>query len=331
MIIEITNHINSGAYLDESQTYELMNHISEGRFSLDDIVQFLDALSSRLVSKDELLGFRNALTELCLQVDLGTENIDIVGTGGDGKNTFNISTTSAFVIAGAGYNVAKHGNYGVSSISGSANVLQHLGVEFTSSEDKLKTFIDKAGICFLHAPLFHPAMKEVGPARKKLGKKTVFNILGPLVNPSLAAKMVTGVYDASILPLYDHVLNKAGVTYAVLYAEDGYDEVSLTSKVYTYKNSGKALLATEEFGLATIMPEELYGGDTIKDAAAILTSVLANTCSEAQKNVVLANAALGIQLYNQSLSLIDCVAMARQSIESGEAQKSLHTLIELSQ
>ncbi len=314
--------------LSESDAYNILTRIGKGDFNHSQIAAFLTVYLMRNISVEELTGFRNALLDLCLKIDLSDFNtIDVCGTGGDGKNTFNISTLSAFVIAGAGYKVAKHGNYGVSSSCGSSNVLEHLGYEFTNDESVLKQQVDEANFCMMHAPLFHPAMKNVGPIRKELGIKTFFNMLGPLVNPSFPQNQLVGVFNLEIARIYNYLLQKSDKNYTILHSLDGYDEISLTGKFKAISNQGETLLSPESIGFETQKQEDIFGGETIKEAAKIFIDVLSNECTDKQKNAVLANSSFAIQCFEPNKSLADCTAIAKESLESGKAYKTLKKLI----
>ena len=277
----------------------------------------------RPITGEELAGFRAAMIEFALPIDFSDmDTIDIVGTGGDGKNTFNISTTSSLVVAGAGYKVAKHGNVGVSSICGSSNVLEHLGYKMTNDQDQLKRYLDKANFCHMHAPLFHPAMKHVIGIRRGLKVKTFFNLLGPLLNPSRPKRQLSGVYSAQVLPLYKAVFEDMGIEYKVVFAEDGYDEISLTGPFQVRSNRFDGKITPSK----TYDPTELYGGDTIPESAAILTKIISGKGTEAQHQVVCANAGQAIQCFKPSASIEDCVAEADAAIRSGRALQMLKNL-----
>ena len=315
--------------LNRAEAKEMLLRISAGAFNPIQIASFITVYNMRPISIAELQGFRDALLELCVKVDLGrTDTLDIVGTGGDGKNTFNISTTSAVVIAGAGYKVTKHGSYGVSSAVGSSNVLMGLGYEFTNDSDKLKRQLEEANLCFLHAPLFHPALKEVVPIRKQLGMKSFFNMLGPLVNPIQPDYQVFGTFNLELSRLYQYVMQETGRQFVILYALDGYDEISLTDKVKIRTNETEKVLLPKDFGKKPIPPTALYGGETVEEAATIFRNVLNNECTQAQLDVVTANAGMAIHCIKPTQSLEDCVAEAKESIESKRALKSFKTLLE---
>jgi anthranilate phosphoribosyltransferase len=268
------------------------------------------------------------MLELCLATDLSGYNpIDVVGTGGDEKNTFNISTLACFIISGAGYNVAKHGNYAVSSTSGSSNLLEYLGYQFSNDQLKLERDLDKSGFCFLHAPLFHPAMKYIAPVRKALKVKTFFNILGPMTNPSFTKFQVLGVYNEKVFNLYKEVYKTSGINYYIINSVDGYDEISLTGKARFSSNFSEGFLNPEDFDFRKISPQELFGGKDVKDAAKIFTNILAGNGTEGQNHVVVANAALGIKCFNPEKSLVECAEIAYDSLKSGKAFQSLKNLI----
>ena len=284
----------------------------------------------RSISIEELSGFREALLELCIRVDLAAYNaIDLCGTGGDGKDTFNISTLASFIAAGAEIKVAKHGNYGVSSISGSSNVMEKLGIKFSNEADFLERSIDKAGICILHAPLFHPAMKNVGPIRKELAVKTFFNMLGPMVNPSFPKNQLVGVFNLELARMYAYLYQNTDVNFTILHSLDGYDEVSLTSPTKIITRSMEGILSHESFGVRLLSQSEIEGGKTIDESAQIFTDILSGKGSEAQNNVVCANAAIAISTVTKC-SPLEGFEHARESLLSGNGLKSLKKLQELS-
>ena len=283
----------------------------------------------RPIHLEELEGFRDALLELKTNIALESvdEAIDLCGTGGDGKDTFNISTLSSFVVAGAGYKVIKHGNYGVSSVCDSSNVLEQLGYQFTKDASQLNRQLDQANICFLHAPLFHSAMKSVAPIRKQLGVKTFFNLLGPLVNPVQPKYQSVGVFNLKVARLYEQILHKIGRQYQILHNLDGYDECSLTGDCKLIAAQKNQTLHPYKLGLPVLRPEQLYGGSTVKEAAAIFWQVLTNEATEAQQQVVLVNSALAIQCFDFQESFENCLAEAKESLESGRALATLQTII----
>lgn len=324
------NHLLDNHALTSAESRELLHAIVEGRANPAQIAALATVFRMRPLDVAELAGFRDALLELCVKIDLGPEPcIDVCGTGGDGKDTFNISTLTALVLAGAGFRVAKHGNYGVSSTSGSSNVLEHLGVRFTNDEDTLRRSLDRAGVCFLHAPLFHPALKAVQPIRRELEVRTFFNILGPLVNPARPSRKLIGVASLELLRLYAYLLERSHERFTVVHALDGYDEVSLTGECKLQGAQGERYLAPADFGLPTVRPEEIVSGGSVEEAARRFVAVLEGRGTDAQNAVVIANAALGISVMNPSERLADSVTRARESLESGAALRTFKTITEI--
>lgn len=319
-----------GNTLTQEDTHEIMLNIVEEKYNVQQIAALLMALQTRGVTVDELLGFRQGLLETGKYMDFTEyDTLDIVGTGGDGKNTFNISTCSAFVIAGAGYKVTKHGNGGSSSVSGASNVLQGHGVKFTDDINQLKRSLDEAGICYFHAPLFAYGMKFVGPTRKALGVPTCFNLLGPLVNPCHPKNSLHGTANQAQLRLYTNLHQRIGDNFGVITSYDGYDEISLTSGFKICTNDFEKVLTPVDLGLKYIKQSDIYGGETAEEAQKIFDSVLEGTATEAQKNVAIANAACGISIMDKNMSMADSVAMARESLDSGKALQTFKKFIEL--
>ena len=319
-----------GATLSREETHDIMLNMTKEQYNEQQIAALLMALQMHGVTVDELLGFRDGLLETGKYVDLSDYNtLDIVGTGGDGKNTFNISTCSAFVIAGAGYKVTKHGNGGSTSVSGASNVLMEHGVKFTDNIDQLKHSLDEAGICYFHAPLFAYGMKFVGPTRKALQVPTCFNLLGPLVNPCHPKNSLHGTANQAQLRLYTNVHQRIGDNYGVLTSYDGYDEISLTSGFKFCTNLFEKVYTPKDLGFNYIRPEEIYGGSTTQEAKQLFDSVLEGTATQNQKNVILANAACGISVMNPNLSIEESVAQARESLESGAALRTFKKFVEL--
>ncbi len=307
---------------------ETLTNIGQGKYNQSQIAAFLTVYLMRSISVDELTGFRDALLDLCIRIDLSDFNtIDLCGTGGDGKDTFNISTLSAFVVAGAGYKVAKHGNYGVSSGCGSSNVLEHLGYQFTSNEDTIKKSIEKAGICFLHAPLFHPALKNVGPTRRELKTKTFFNILGPMVNPSFPKNQIVGVFNLEVARLYAYLYQQSGSNFAIIHSMDGYDEISLTGNFKIITNLRDEILSPEDIGFQKIKPELLKSGGSIEEAAKLFTNILEGKGTGVQNEVVIANSAFAIQCISKNKNFGDAVEEAKVSLLRGNALESLNKLL----
>jgi anthranilate phosphoribosyltransferase len=284
----------------------------------------------RSITIEELQGFRDALLELCVKADLGNEPLmDIVGTGGDGKNTFNISTLSCFVVAGAGQKVAKHGNYGASSISGSSNVMEQLGYTFKNNSDTLSRELDEANICFLHAPIFHPALKIVAPIRKNLAVRTFFNMLGPMVNPAQPAFQLVGVYNLEMARIYNYLLQQTGHAFTIIHGLDGYDEISLTNDTKVITNEGEKIMTPLQLGKRMVTAQDIYGGNTVEEAAKIFTKIIRGEGSWAQNAVVLANAALSLHGSGGFAHYEDAYGAAVESLESGRARKVFETLISL--
>ncbi|GJM32910.1 MAG: anthranilate phosphoribosyltransferase [Saprospiraceae bacterium] len=314
--------------LNREEAREILLRISRGEFNPIQIAGFVTVYNMRSVSIAELQGFRDALLELCVPFDAdGQPTLDIVGTGGDGKNTFNISTLSAVVVAGAGYKVTKHGSYGVSSSVGSSDVLIALGYEFTNDRDHLLKQLDQANLCFLHAPLFHPALKEVVPVRKQLGMKTFFNMLGPLVNPVQPAYQLFGTFNLELSRLYQYIMQETGRRFAIVYGMDGYDEISLTGPCKLRTNEMERLMLPRDFGMAELQAIDLDGGHTAAEAARIFTNVLANQSTEAQFNVVVANASTAIHCIHPDKDLEDCIVEAKESLLSGRAKATFKNLL----
>jgi len=323
---EILNRLINHEKITKEEAKNVLVNISKGNYNNSQIASFLTVYMMRSISVAELDGFREALLELCLHIDLSAYNtIDLCGTGGDGKDTFNISTLSSFVTAGADVKVAKHGNYGVSSSCGSSNVLEFLGIHFTNEEGKLEKAIDKAGICFLHAPLFHPAMKNVAPIRRELGVKTFFNMLGPMVNPSFPKNQIVGVFNLELARMYGYLYQSTDKNYAILHDLAGYDEISLTSKTKIISNKEDKILSPSELGVKTINQEDIYGGKTVEESAKIFMNILDGKATEAQSNVVCANAGLAISVA-EKISHIEGFAMAKESLESKRALDSFKKL-----
>lgn len=327
---EILNRLINQEHISSEEAKNVLVNISEGKYNQSQIASFLTVYMMRSITIEELRGFRDALLELCIPVNLEDyDTIDLCGTGGDGKDTFNISTLASFITAGAGVKVTKHGNYGVSSASGSSNVMEYLGIKFTNDIDFLKRSIEAANICVLHAPLFHPAMKNVAPIRKALGVKTFFNMLGPMVNPAFPKNQMVGVFSLELLRLYGYLYQETDKNYAIIHALDGYDEISLTGKSKVITNKTEELFSPEDYGYSTINQNEIYGGNSIKMAAEIFKSIINGDGTEAQNNVVCANAGLAIATAKQ-ISYKEGIALAEESLLSGKAKDSLKTLITIS-
>jgi len=311
-------------YLEYEESKKVLKEISSKKYNNSQVASFLTVFKMRNPSVQEIEGFRDALLDLCVKINLSSdfETIDLCGTGGDGKNTFNISTISSFVVAGAGYKVTKHGNYGVSSSCGSSDVLQQLGIKLSNDDGYLKKCLDKGNFCYLHAPLFHPAMKNVAGVRKELEFKTFFNILGPLVNPLQPKNQLCGVYNLEISRLYGYVFENSKKNYSILYSLDGYDEISLTSDFMKISRNDSTINSPDYFGFNKINPDEIKGGESIEDSASIFTKILENKATKSQTDVVLANSAIAIQTITNK-TIDECLSIAKQSIDSGSALNCL--------
>ena len=326
----ILNKLFKHQSLNSTEAKEVLSKLAQGQYNASQTAAFLTVYLMRSITVEELEGFRNAMLELCVPVEIPEyEAIDLCGTGGDGKNTFNISTLSSFIVAGAGQNVAKHGNNGVSSVSGSSNLMTYFGYEFTNDIDKLKRSLDVCGLCFLHAPLFHPAMKNVGPIRKELGVKTFFNMLGPMVNPSFPKKQLVGVFSLELARLYGYLYQKTDKHFVILHALDGYDEVSLTGPFKQISNGKEAIIKPEDLGFETVTNQQIHGGETVEESARIFERILKGEGSSAQNNVVIANAAMAIQC-GKGVTNEEALGMARESLESGKALNTFKRLLEMS-
>lgn len=316
--------------LSREKAREVLVNMSTGAYNESEIAAFITVYLMRSITIDELQGFRDALLELCLKVDLnGHSVIDIVGTGGDGKNTFNISTLACFIVAGAGRKVAKHGNYGASSISGASNVMEKMGYRFKTSGDELKKEIDTANICFLHAPVFHPALKTVGPVRRNLGVRTFFNMLGPMVNPASPSFQLVGVYNLEMARIYNYLLQQTGKAFTIIHGIDGYDEISLTNDTKVITANGEQIMTPEQLGKRLVTPIDIHGGNSPDESAAIFTRILKGEGSWAQNAVVLANAAMALYCTGGYGAYEDAWQQAVESLESGRAYQCLQKLIAL--
>lgn len=324
----ILNYLFEHKTLTKAEAKEVLTKIAQGMYSHSEIAAFITVYLMRSITVDELSGFRDALLELCIPVDLKDfDTIDLCGTGGDGKNTFNISTLTAFVVAGAGGKVAKHGNYGVSSSCGSSNVMEYLGYQFSTDSDKLRQEMDRCGICFIHAPLFNPAMKNVAPVRRELKVKTFFNMLGPMVNPSFPGKQMVGVYSLELARLYNYLYQQTNKQYAIVHSLDGYDEVSLTGSFKMISNTMDAILAPENMGMKLLRPEDIGGGNSIPEAASIFVNVLEGKGTEPQTQVVIANAALALSCYYPEKPIESCIELATDSLKGMKALQVFKKLL----
>ncbi len=326
----ILNRLINHETLSKEEAKTVLVNISSGSYNHSQIASFLTVYMMRSISIEELAGFREALLELCIAIDLSSYNtIDLCGTGGDGKDTFNISTLASFITAGAGVKVAKHGNYGVSSISGSSNVMENLGVKFSNDKSFLEKCINEAGICILHAPLFHPAMKNVAPIRKELGVKTFFNMLGPMVNPSFPKNQLVGVFSLELARMYAYLYQNTAINFNILHSLDGYDEISLTGNTKTISKTTEAMLTPESFGVSKLSQKDIEGGTTIEASAQLFINIISGKGTEAQNNVVFANAGMAIATVN-NLTPMAGFELAKESLLSGKGLKALNKLQELS-
>lgn len=323
---EILNQLIEHKSLDRITARQILVKLAQGEYNQSQIAAFLTVFLMRSITVEELQGFREAMLDLCIPLDLSAyDPIDLCGTGGDGKDTFNISTLSSFIVAGAGQAVAKHGNNGVSSICGSSNLLAHFGYTFTNDKDKIERSMEESNICFLHAPLFHPAMKNVAPIRQELGVKTFFNMLGPMVNPAFPNKQLVGVFSLELARLYAYLYQQTSKSFVILHALDGYDEISLTGPFKMITNRGEEVVSPEDIGLKQLFAESIKGGDTIEESAAVFLRILKGEGSEAQETVVLANAGAALAC-GKGVSFTDGIEEARESLRSGKALETFRKL-----
>ncbi|MDR0543529.1 MAG: anthranilate phosphoribosyltransferase [Dysgonamonadaceae bacterium] len=328
---QILNRLFEHQYLSREEAKQVLTSMAEGKYNESQMAAFVTVYFMRSISVDEILGFREALLEMRVNIDeLRDYNpIDIVGTGGDGKNTFNISTAACLVTAGAGYKVVKHGNIGATSVSGASNVMEEHGVKFTTDISILKKSLDESNFAYLHAPFFSPALKAVSPIRKALAVRTFFNILGPIVNPLMPKRQVLGVYDLKMARLYNYIYQESGNDFSIVHSLDGYDEISLTDAFKIINRFGENIYQPEDLGFQRANPQELFGGSTPKEAARIFDDVLNNAATDSQKNVVVANAAVAIQTIEPQLDMYACLDKSRESLESGKAKAALLRFLEI--
>ena len=326
---DVLNRLINHETISAAEAKQILINISKGDYNQSQIAAFLTIFMMRTVTLEELRGFRDALLELCIPVDLAAYNpIDLCGTGGDGKDTFNISTLSSFVTAAAGVPVAKHGNYGVSSACGSSNVLESLGVKFSNDVDFLERAIATTGICVLHAPLFHPAMKNVAPIRRELGVKTFFNMLGPMVNPSFPKNQMVGVFNLELLRLYNYLYQDSDKNYSIVHDLGGYDEISLTNTVKIVSNHSEVLFSAEDLGLQNNTQDAIFGGNTVTEASKIFKTIISGNGTDAQNNVVCTNAGLAIATAKK-ITHVEGYELAKEALFSGKANECLTKLIAL--
>lgn len=326
----LLNRLINHETISKEESKEVLVNISKGSYNQSQIASFLTVYMMRSITIEELEGFRDALLELCIAIDLSEYNpIDLCGTGGDGKDTFNISTLSSFVSAGAGIKVTKHGNYGVSSKCGSSNVMEHLGIQFSNEKDFLKRCIDEAGICVLHAPLFHPAMKNVAPIRRELAVKTFFNMLGPMVNPAFPKNQIVGVFNLELARMYGYLYQNTDKNFTIIHSLDGYDEISLTGDTKTISNHTEGILSPLDFGVDMLKQSEIVGGDSVKESAAIFMNILEGKGTTAQNNVVCANAGMAIATV-EGCTPLQGFEKAKESLLAGKGLKALQKIQALS-
>jgi anthranilate phosphoribosyltransferase len=324
----ILNELIDHRSLTKETARQVLVDLASGKYNPSQTTAFMTVYMMRSITVDELQGFRDAMLELCIRADFDLPVMDVCGTGGDGKNTFNMSTLSAFVVAAAGQPVAKHGNYGVSSACGSSNVLEYFGYKFTNDIDALKRSLDRANICFMHAPLFHPAMKNVAPIRKDLGVKTFFNMLGPMVNPAFPKRQLVGVFSLELARQYGYLYQNTSKDFLILHSLDGYDEVSLTGPVKFFSNDGEKIIEPFDMGLKTLTYEDIKGGHSVEESAKIFMNILEGKGTEAQKSAVIANAAMALYAANRTAGLTSAVEKAREALISGQASNAFKKLIE---
>jgi anthranilate phosphoribosyltransferase len=324
----ILNELIDHRSLTKETAKQVLVDLASGKYNPSQTTAFMTVYMMRSITVDELQGFRDAMLELCVRAEFDQPVMDVCGTGGDGKNTFNMSTLSSFVVAAAGQPVAKHGNYGVSSACGSSNVLEHFGYKFTNNIDELKRSLDRANICFMHAPLFHPAMKNVAPIRKDLGVKTFFNMLGPMVNPAFPKRQLVGVFSLELARQYGYLYQNTSKEFLILHSLDGYDEVSLTGAVKFFYNGGEKIIEPADFGLSKVTYDDIKGGQSVEESAKIFMSVLENKGTASQKNAVIANAAMALYAASRKEGLLLAVSKAREALESGKALQAFKKLIE---
>jgi anthranilate phosphoribosyltransferase len=327
MMKRILQHLFEHKTFSRQQAKEALLNISKGAYNETEVASFTTVYLMRSITIEELQGFRDALMELSILVNLDADVIDVVGTGGDGKNTFNISTLSCFIVAGTGNKVAKHGNYGATSISGASNVMEHLGYKFSIDKALLQRQVDEAGITFLHAPLFHPALKMVAPLRKNIGVRTFFNMLGPLVNPAKPAYQMLGVFNLEMARIYNYILQEADARFTIVYSLDGYDEISLTSDTRVINNQGERTLTPEYLGKRIVYKEDIYGGGTIEESAKLFLKILKGEGTWAQTAVVIANAAMALETTGKYNDYEDCYNAAIESLDSGAAYNAFKKMI----
>lgn len=324
----ILNRLINQQTLNREEARNLLINVTTSDYNSEQIASFLAIVQLRRATLEELKGFRDAMLELCIPLKFDNEKlIDLCGTGGDGKNTINISTLASFVVAGTGERVAKHGNYGISSGCGSSNILEYFGYQFSSNEEALRKELDKAGICFLHAPIFHPAMKKIAPIRKRLAIKTFFNILGPMINPASPSNQLIGVYSPELVRTYGYIYKETGKNFAIVHSYDGYDEISLTGEYKILTGEKEQILHPEDLGLERLKGDEIKGGNSIKESAELFLKILKGEGTRAQNSVIAANAATAIQCIYPNKPFSTCFELAEKSLLGGKALQCFKNLI----
>jgi anthranilate phosphoribosyltransferase len=324
---EIFNELIDHRSLTKESAKNVLVELASGKYNPSQMAAFMTVYMMRSITVDELQGFRDAMLELCIPVRFDLPVMDVCGTGGDGKNTFNMSTLSSFVVAAAGQPVAKHGNYGVSSACGSSNLLEFFGYKFTNNIDVLKRCLDEANICFMHAPLFHPAMKNVAPIRKELGVKTFFNMLGPMVNPAFPTRQLVGVFSLELARQYGYLYQDTDKNFVILHSLDGYDEVSLTGPFKYFYNGGEKVVEPVDLGLPKLTYEDIKGGTTVEESSRVFMDILEGKGTLAQNAAVVANAGMALYTGNQQDGIVAAVQRAKEALESGKALRAFRKLM----
>ncbi len=324
---EALNELIDHRSLTKDTAHRVLIDLASGKFNASQMAAFMTVYMMRSITVEELQGFRDAMLELCVPVNFDAPVMDVCGTGGDSKNTFNISTLSSFVVAAAGQPVAKHGNYGVSSACGSSNLLEYFGYKFTNDTDELKRSLERSNICFMHAPLFHPAMKNVAPIRKELGVKTFFNMLGPMVNPAFPKRQMVGVFSLELARKYGYLYQNSDKDFVILHSIDGYDEISLTGPFKYFYNAGERIANPEDLGLKQLSAADLKGGDTVEESAKIFVQVLEGKGTDQQNAVVVANAAIALYAGHQSEGVEKAIERATEALKSGRALSTFKKLL----
>jgi anthranilate phosphoribosyltransferase len=330
MMKQILHELTEHKSLNKDRSRQALIDLATGKFNPSQMSAFMTVYMMRPITLDELQGFRDAMLELCVVTRFDQPVMDVCGTGGDSKSTFNISTLSSFVVAAAGQPVAKHGNYGVSSVSGSSNVLEYFGLRFTNDRSVLERSLEKTNMAFMHAPLFHPAMKSVAPVRKELGVKTFFNMLGPMVNPAFPSRQMVGVFSLELARQYGYLYQQTKKDYAIVHDIAGYDEISLTGPFKIYSNEGERVLEPADLGFEELLPEQLSGGGSVKESAVMFMNILKGIGTVAQNNVVIANAGLALYTANRAAGMDAAIAKAREALESGRASETFERVLTLS-